>query len=276
MIYLEERHRQIIDEILLDFPYKVSVYGSRAKGTHRKLSDIDLCVFGNPFGLELFFLKDAFEESDLPIKVDVVVWDKLSSDFQNLIKSDLQPIKNYEHLKIIYLVHNTTTDNEKGLVSGHFDCDLSEKGFMQAKKQHHFFRQAIMHQGKIFSSNLLRARRTAEIIFENKEVTSDTRLNEIDYGKFTHHPKAEIDAMKNLKVDEAFESGESYRDVQARMQAFLEQQIFPGTITIVAHQAPQLALEVICNKKSWNQAFEQDWRNDGNWQSYWVYRFLKT
>ncbi len=276
MIYLEERHRKIIDDILLNFPYKVSVYGSRSKGTHRKLSDIDLCIFGNPQGLEVFFLKDAFEESDLPIKVDVVVWDKLSSDFQNLIKKDLQPIKIYEHLKIIYIVHNTTTDNEKGIVSGHFDCDLSEKGLMQAKKQRNFFYPSFMEHGQIFSSNLLRAKKTASIIFEKKEITFDTRLNEIDYGKFTHYPKSEIDKMKLLKIDEKFEDGESYCDVQNRMQTFLEQQIFPGTITIVAHQAPQLALEVICNKKSWQEAFEQDWRNDRLWQPYWIYSFLKT
>ena len=49
--------------------------------------------------------KDAFEESDLPIKVDVVVWNNLSTDFQNLIKDDLQPIKDYENLKIIYIVN---------------------------------------------------------------------------------------------------------------------------------------------------------------------------
>lgn len=93
MIHLEERHRKIVEDLLQNFPYQVFVYGSRSTGKCRKFSDLDLCILGRPKKLEIFYLQEVFEESDLPFTVDVVVWDEISKDFQALIKSDLQQIK---------------------------------------------------------------------------------------------------------------------------------------------------------------------------------------
>lgn len=58
------------------------------------------------------------------------------------------------------------------------------------------------------------------------------------------------------------------------MRSFLKDaaSIFPdGNIAIVAHQAPQLALEVITNSIPWKQAIADDWRKTGNWQLGWQY-----
>jgi uncharacterized protein len=57
----------------------VKVYGSRATGRARPGSDLDLVVFGPASERDLTDLWLAFEESDLPIKVDVVVWNKITS-----------------------------------------------------------------------------------------------------------------------------------------------------------------------------------------------------
>ena len=43
------------------------------------------------------------------------------------------------------------------------------------------------------------------------------------------------------------------------------------TVGIVAHRAPQLALEVITKKISWEQANANDWRKTKNWQPGWEY-----
>ena len=43
------------------------------------------------------------------------------------------------------------------------------------------------------------------------------------------------------------------------------------TIGIVAHRAPQLALDVITKKISMEEAIKTDWRKTGNWQPGWVY-----
>lgn len=46
-------------------------------------------------------------------------------------------------------------------------------------------------------------------------------------------------------------------------------------VAIVAHRAPQLAIEVITQDKSWEQAIREDWRNTKNWQPGWDYTYDK-
>ena len=43
------------------------------------------------------------------------------------------------------------------------------------------------------------------------------------------------------------------------------------TIAIVAHRAPQLALEVISKGITWEEANKNDWRKTGMWQPGWDY-----
>lgn len=54
--------------------WSVFVFGSRRRGDHKKYSDLDLWIEASPSlsSNELSKLKDAFEESNLPIKVDLV------------------------------------------------------------------------------------------------------------------------------------------------------------------------------------------------------------
>ena len=42
-------------------------------------------------------------------------------------------------------------------------------------------------------------------------------------------------------------------------------------IGIVAHRAPQLALEAITKKISWEEAIRDDWRKTGDWKPGWEY-----
>ncbi|CAG8461815.1 14962_t:CDS:2 [Racocetra fulgida] len=67
-----EATKQIIRQILSRYPYRFYAYGSRVKGTARKFSDLDLCyqeeMPWNIYGR----VKEDFEESNLPFKVDLV------------------------------------------------------------------------------------------------------------------------------------------------------------------------------------------------------------
>lgn len=89
MITLEERHKKIIDAILQQYPYTFYAYGSRAKNTARRLSDLDLCTKDAISERDLCSILAAFEESDLPITVDVLVWSKCSDRFKEMIAKDL-------------------------------------------------------------------------------------------------------------------------------------------------------------------------------------------
>ncbi|HEV2614209.1 MAG TPA: nucleotidyltransferase domain-containing protein [Gammaproteobacteria bacterium] len=91
MIQLEREHYTIVGEILAKYPYQFYVYGSRSKGAAKPLSDLDLCCKENiPLNI-LAHINEDFENSRLPFKVEVVIWDKLTKDFQELITKDLKP-----------------------------------------------------------------------------------------------------------------------------------------------------------------------------------------
>ena len=76
-------------------------------------------------------------------------------------------------------------------------------------------------------------------------------------------------------IDAPFPRGESYKDVEKRMAGFLAdlKQNYDGKhVAIVAHQAPQLALDVLLMGKTWQQAITEDWRKTKAWQPGWEYR----
>ena len=174
-------------------------------------------------------------------------------------------------VKIIYFVHGATTDNERGISSGWNDAGLSELGV----------KQAIELKGKIkdkkfdvvFCSDLKRAVNSAKLTLE-EEVISDRRLRECNYGEFNAQPSNVVEPMQEKHIRERFPDGESYEDVKERIADFLSflKKNYDGKhVAIVAHKAPQLALDVILKNKSWKQAFEEDWRKKKAWQPGWEY-----
>ena len=63
-------------------------YGSRVKWTSRPQSDLDLVVFATEEQqMQIDALREAFEESDLPFRVDLFVWDEVPESFKDKIKA---------------------------------------------------------------------------------------------------------------------------------------------------------------------------------------------
>jgi uncharacterized protein len=98
-IDVNEAELVIIKSILALAVPELTVYafGSRVNGNARKTSDLDLVLI-NQNALEinkLIELKDAFRESDLPFKVDLVEWSNISESFKEIIK------RNYVLLKSV-------------------------------------------------------------------------------------------------------------------------------------------------------------------------------
>jgi broad specificity phosphatase PhoE len=133
---------------------------------------------------------------------------------------------------ITYFVHCTTTDNQAHLATGWLPGELSEAGREQAKKLGE--QAADKHFDIVFCSDLRRAVDTANLGF-----------------------------------------GENYKDVEKRMAEFLTylKQNYNGKrAAIVAHQAPQLALDVLLKGKIWQQAIDEDWCKTKDWRPGWEYR----
>ena len=90
---LDAHHRQIVQAVLathLPPGFTARVLGSRAKGAARPYSDLDLAMKGDEhLTLALLAdLADAFSESDLPFKVDVVDWRSVDAYMQEIIDRD--------------------------------------------------------------------------------------------------------------------------------------------------------------------------------------------
>ena len=65
------------------------VYGSRTKWTARSQSDLDLVVFAGPEKHpQVGALREALEESDLPFRVDLFVWDDVPCLFRKQIEAE--------------------------------------------------------------------------------------------------------------------------------------------------------------------------------------------
>jgi hypothetical protein len=89
MIQIEVWDYQTLQKILSKHPYKFYAYGSRAKGTARKFSDLDLCYQQETPAPTIAEIRWEFTESNLPFLVELVAWKHMRPAFQQLIKKDL-------------------------------------------------------------------------------------------------------------------------------------------------------------------------------------------
>lgn len=93
LLGLSPEHEAILRETLeRHVPTGIAVwaFGSRAKGNARRYSDLDLALVGeHPLPAELLSdLADAFDESDLPWRVDLLDWANTSASFRKIIDED--------------------------------------------------------------------------------------------------------------------------------------------------------------------------------------------
>ena len=172
--------------------------------------------------------------------------------------------------KLIYFVHGTTYDNTNKLCSGWKQVKLTELGKEQAKNLEKV--NSHIKFDVIFTSDLTRAIDSADLAFPNATKIKDKRLRECNYGLLDGKSKELIKYEDHITTP--FPQGESLKDVEHRIQNFIEylKKEYQGkTIGIVAHRAPQLAFDVITKKITWQEAIQNDWRKTGAWLPGWVY-----
>lgn len=150
----------------------------------------------------------------------------------------------------IYIVRHGETDwNAKGLVQGHSDSPLNEAGERQAAELRETLKH--LHFDAVFSSDLIRAKRTAEIItLERKLAIQTTKaLRELSFGKqegmekenflklFKDWDKLSDKERLQIKPFPDMENGE---EAASRFITFLREVAvaFKGkTILVVSHNA---------------------------------------
>jgi len=81
-----DEFKKIVFSHLDSSVYKAFIFGSRATGTNRKYSDIDLGIVARTKvpTTTMFDLEDEFDQSNLPFKVDVVDFNNVSENFKKV------------------------------------------------------------------------------------------------------------------------------------------------------------------------------------------------
>ena len=174
--------------------------------------------------------------------------------------------------KIIYFVHGTTTDNAEKLCSGWKEAMLNELGKEQAENLGKVIREKKIKFDVLITSDLQRAMDSSNIAFPEYKKITDNRLRECNYGDLDGKHKSLV--IYEEHIENKFPNGESLKDVENRIREFIQflKENYSGkTVGIVAHRAPQLALEVVTKNITWEEAIRSDWRKTGDWQPGWEY-----
>ena len=177
-------------------------------------------------------------------------------------------------LVVLFETHATTLDNKAGLASGWFDIGLSAAGEEQARALG--ARRRDDDLAAVFSSDLSRAFRTAEIAFRDRDlpIVRDARLRECNYGALTRRPTSEIDERRAAYIDTPFPDGESYHQVVERVSAWLTETagaFAERTVLVIGHRATFYALEHLIGKVPLQKAVTSPWL----WQPGWIYRVVQ-
>ena len=101
-------------------------------------------------------------------------------------------------MRNLYVVtHPEATHHVDGLVGGWFDSDLTDRGLAHAERIAEALTDRLPPHAaaEVFSSDLLRARRTAEVVAKrlSVDVVLDTDLREKSYGEAGGRPQAWLD-----------------------------------------------------------------------------------
>ncbi len=139
-------------------------------------------------------------------------------------------------VKLILVRHGATEWSANGRHTGSTDLALTTHGVEQAANS---AAKVTMMLGGSFttswSSPLLRARTTAEIVLGGRPFTIDGRLREFDYGDYEGLTTAQIrEHAPEWTVWDGCPGGETVADVSARADAFLaDAHLSPASVGIV-------------------------------------------
>lgn len=155
-----------------------------------------------------------------------------------------------------YLIrHGETTWNAERRVQGHTDVPLHDGGREQAFRTGQ--RLADTRFAAVYSSDLIRARETAEIIVAASntgpyEIVYDERLREVSFGELEGKTWTEMDegvraVQHERSLDFAPPGGESYRQMLDRLGAFagmIKERHANDDVLVIGHGAAFRALAV--------------------------------
>jgi broad specificity phosphatase PhoE len=174
-------------------------------------------------------------------------------------------------ITVVFETHSISEDNERGIASGWNDCRLSARGRGLAVELGDRRRDDDLDA--VFSSDLRRARETAELAFADQGTPRflDWRLRECNYGNRNGEPSDLHARERSLHVDDPYPGGESWRQAVDRTKGLLDDLavLRPGQrVLLIGHVATRWALDHHLN----GIALETLVTESFDWQQGWEYR----
>lgn len=142
---------------------------------------------------------------------------------------------------MIYLLRHGLDDEEH--IGGWSDLELLPEGIKQVNDAADFIKNANIKIDTIYSSDIMRAKQSAEIVKEkiNKEIILMSELRELDKGDVTGLKKEIADekfshALPVTEVDQRYPNGESMLDFFERIKTHLPEILKLNNSLIVTHR----------------------------------------
>ncbi len=143
--------------------------------------------------------------------------------------------------KIFLVRHAEAKANEEQVYGGWLDSPLTPMGLEQAKSLRKRF--AYEHIGKVFCSDLERAKNTLKLLDLKAPVEFTKALRERHYGKLEGTKWADDPERKRHHMDphEKAPDGESPKEVQARVWNYFQKNVFCSDehhVLVMSHHGP--------------------------------------
>lgn len=131
-------------------------------------------------------------------------------------------------MKIYLTRHSQTVWNEEKRLQGRQDSPLTHKGIENALALKNYIKD--MSFDYIYSSPILRAYKTACLLFEDGDIIKEERLVEMNFGMFEGTKITDIQKNSDLyyqlwnqpEIFDRIPNGESYDEVILRVKSFLK------------------------------------------------------
>ena len=145
----------------------------------------------------------------------------------------------------IYLIrHGMTKYNTEKKYLGHTDIPVIQEKLSDYNQLHETLNR--IKFDAVYSSDLLRCRQTASLLFDKEDIIFDQRLREMHFGDWEgktyeqlKHEPAYCKWLSDWET-EYIPNGENWERFKSRIQQFMHEEILPEenrgkTITIVSH-----------------------------------------
>ncbi len=152
-------------------------------------------------------------------------------------------------MKVVLIRHGQSEGNLAQVIQGQKDYPLSKKGAEQAQKAGQELKETY-HFDRIYSSNLQRAAKTAEIIasyFNITEITFTEKLSELNFGSFQGRKSLELTDEEKAYLNSCWENttkhypgGETVEELSTRVKEVFSEitnsNAENSTILVVSHR----------------------------------------